>query len=514
MRKIHFFDTTLRDGEQSPGVHLTLEEKVKIALQLEKLGIDRIEAGFPITSPGEIINVQEISKAVKNTSIAALSRAHKKDIDASIEALKDAAAPCLHIVLATSPIHRQYKLNMSKEQVVQTAVEAIKYGKKYFSEIEFSLEDASRTELDFMYEVVDQAIRAGATVINLPDTVGYASPETFGDMFRKVRENVPLVEKVLLSTHCHNDLGMATANSMAAIYAGVDQIEGTINGIGERAGNTALEEIALALETRQDLYQATSSIVLKEISKTSKLVSQFSGMMIQPNKAIVGDNAFAHESGIHQDGMLKESSTYEIIKPETVGVSSSTIVLGKHSGRHALKKKLEYLGYHLTDELLAKAFDKFKIIIDEKKYVVDDDIHLIVDQKFINTDTHFDLIDLEITYPDGQTQVKVVLADEKEKQIETIVRGSGVIEALYRGIEKLVGIPVELRDYTIHSKTIGKDAIGEVIVKVEKDGEIFTGRGMDTDIIKASAKAYLVAINQTVRSKQQNPDKNGFSFSN
>lgn len=374
MREIQIFDTTLRDGEQSPGVHLTLEEKVEIAKQLELLGVDRIEAGFPIASPGEVKNVQAIAKAVRNVSIAALSRAHKKDIDASIEALQGAATPCLHIVLATSPIHRQYKLKMSKAQVVETAVEAIRYGKQSFNEIEFSLEDASRTEPEFMYEVIDAAIKAGATVINLPDTVGFASPETFGDMFRGVREHVPASDRIKLSTHCHNDLGMATANTLAAIRAGVDQIEGTINGIGERAGNTAIEEIALALDTRPDVYQARTNINFSQIYKTSEMVRELTGIVVQPNKAIVGSNAFAHESGIHQDGMLKNPTTYEIIRPETIGAPATSMVLGKHSGRHALKKKLEELGCNTEDAQLAEIFENFKKNIDEKKHLTDEEI--------------------------------------------------------------------------------------------------------------------------------------------
>lgn len=374
MRKIHIFDTTLRDGEQSPGVHLTKEEKVEIARQLEVLGVDRIEAGFPIASPGEVENVQAIAKAVRHTSIAALARAHQKDIDASIEALRGAATPCLHIVIATSPIHRKYKLKMTKAQVIERAVESIRYGKKQISEIEFSLEDASRTEPEYLNEVVDAAIRAGATVINLPDTVGFATPDTFGDMFRNVREHVPLTDRVMLSTHCHNDLGMATANTLAAIRAGVDQIEGTINGIGERAGNTAIEEVALALETRNDIYEARTDICYDEIYKTSKMIHDYTGIVVQPNKAIVGANAFAHESGIHQDGMLKEPSTYEIIRPEMIGAPGTSIVLGKHSGRHALKRKLEELGIQIEDGALADVFERFKKAIDEKKHLSDEEI--------------------------------------------------------------------------------------------------------------------------------------------
>lgn len=378
MRRIHIFDTTLRDGEQSPGVHLNRDEKVKIAKQLEKLGVDRIEAGFPIASPGEVKNIQAISDEVRETSICGLARAHEKDIEACREALRNAADPCIHVFIATSPIHRKYKLNMTKDEVVDTAVRAIRYANKYFGEIEFSLEDASRTEPEFMYRVIDEAIKAGAKVINLPDTVGFASPENFGDMFRNVREHVPAADKVMLSTHCHNDLGMATANALAAIKGGADQVEGTINGIGERAGNTAIEEVVLALETRSDVYEATTGIVLSEIYETSQMVRELTGMMVQSNKAIVGKHAFQHESGIHQDGMLKESSTYEIIKPETIGATKSTLVLGKHSGRHALGNKLRELGYELSKEELADTFEKFKQVIDEKQHITDEELEQMV----------------------------------------------------------------------------------------------------------------------------------------
>ncbi len=322
-------------------------------------------------------------------------------------------------------------------------------------------------------------------------------------MFRKVREHVPLIDKVLLSTHCHNDLGMATANTLAAIKAGVDQIEGTINGIGERAGNTSLEEVALALETRQDIYQATSNIVLNEIYPTSELVRHYTGMVVQPNKAIVGDHAFSHESGIHQDGVLKNASTYEIIKPETVGVPSSTIVLGKHSGRHALQQKLAYLGYQLSKEELAHAFEHFKKLIDQKKYVIDDDLHKLVNQDFMNDKTHYELTDLVISYPGTFTEVQLELTDEKHESRQTTIQGNGVIDALYQGIEQLIGTKFQLKDYIIRSKSVGKDAVGEVHVKVIKEGFTYTGRGMDTDIIKASAKAYLIAINQYFQRSEQ-----------
>ncbi|MFC7393780.1 2-isopropylmalate synthase [Scopulibacillus cellulosilyticus] len=514
MKKIHVFDTTLRDGEQSPGVNLTTDEKVKIALQLEKLGVDRIEAGFPASSPGEIISVKEISRQVKNASIAALSRANKKDIEAAREAIKGAATPCLHIVLATSPIHRKYKLNMTKEQVLETAESAIRYGKKYFDNLEFSLEDASRTEIDFIYEVVHMAIKSGATVVNLPDTVGYASPETFGTMFKKIKENVPGVENILLSTHCHNDLGMATANTLAAIYNGVDQIEGTINGIGERAGNTAIEEVALALEMRSDIYQAKTDIVLNEIYPTSRMVSKLTGMMVQRNKAIVGDHAFSHESGIHQDGMLKEPTTYEIIRPEMVGVSSSTLVLGKHSGRHALKAKVRHLGYNLSQQELNELFQKFKALIDKKRYVLDEDIRLLIDEQYVNEESMFTLSDLSIAYPGNESEITVALTDRHQQTVQTTTRGNGAIDALFQAIDQSINTEFILEDYKIQSNSAGKDAIGEVHVILDNDGKKYRGRGFDTDIIKASAKAYLAAVNRFYEEQGKQPiESNAYKFS-
>jgi 2-isopropylmalate synthase len=361
MRKIYLFDTTLRDGEQSPGVNLNTQEKVEIALQLERLGIDRMEAGFPAASPGDLAAVNAVARAVKNATVIGLSRSREQDIEAAREALEGAQDPCLHLFLATSPIHRKFKLRMEKHQVLETAEAAIRYAKKYFDKIEFSPEDAGRTELDFLVEVTAMAIRAGATVVNIPDTVGYMTPAEFGNIFKTLKEQVPGIEKIQLSAHCHDDLGMATANSLAAILNGADQIEGTINGIGERAGNTALEEIAMALETRREFFRAKTSLNLKEIYRTSRLVSKLTGMVVPGNKAIVGANAFAHESGIHQDGMLKEKTTYEIMSPETIGLKDSKLVLGKHSGRHAFREKLADMGYDLTDEQVNAAFASSRI---------------------------------------------------------------------------------------------------------------------------------------------------------
>lgn len=497
MRKIHIFDTTLRDGEQSPGVHLTTDDKVTIARQLEALGVDRIEAGFPIASPGEIRNIQAIAKEVRNTSIAGLARAHRKDIDACRTALAEAAHPCIHVFLATSPIHRKYKLNMTKDKVVETAVEAVKYASQFFNEIEFSLEDASRTEPEFMYRVIEAVTKAGAKIINLPDTVGFASPETFGDLFRGVRENVPAADHVMLSTHCHNDLGMATANTLAAIKGGADQVEGTINGIGERAGNTALEEVALALEMRPDVYEASTNMVLSEIYKTSQLVRKLTGMVVQSNKAIVGDHAFAHESGIHQDGMLKESTTYEIIKPETIGAHSSTLVLGKHSGRHALGEKLNYLGYELSLKELAQAFEKFKQVIDEQQYITDDELHHLVNENFVHADQHYVFTDVNIHYAADEAKVELEVANEKEESL--IVQGidNDVTKALFKAVASLAGTARTLENYEMQTKQHQGETKYEVIVKMADDTRSFTGRGNDLNIFKAGAIAFISALNQS-----------------
>lgn len=496
MRRIQIFDTTLRDGEQSPGVHLNLDEKVRIAKQLEKLGVDRIEAGFPIASPGEVKNVQAISKEVRQTSVCGLARAHQKDIDACREALKDAADPAIHVFLATSPIHRKHKLNMSKDEVIETAVRAVRYASKYFSEIEFSLEDASRTEPEFMYRVIDEAIRAGAKVINLPDTVGFASPENFGAMFTNVRENVSASDKVMLSTHCHNDLGMATANALAAIKGGADQVEGTINGIGERAGNTALEEVVLALETRPEVYEATTGIVLSEIYETSQLVHELTGMIVQPNKAIVGEHAFRHESGIHQDGMLKESSTYEIIKPETIGATASTLVLGKHSGRHALGQKLNQLGYDLTREELATAFERFKQIIDEKQHITDDELHELANENFEKSHSYYTLKSANINYEADDVRLDIELMNEEKGRQKINSVGTDVIDALTSGIQSLDRKDFSVKDYFIRTRRNGECLENEATVQLEKDGDVLTGRAVNSDFFKASTVAFLNAYNQ------------------
>jgi 2-isopropylmalate synthase len=499
MRKIYIFDTTLRDGEQSPGVNLNTQEKVEIALQLEKLAVDRIEAGFPAASPGDLAAVNAVARAVKNASVIGLARSREQDIEAAREALKDAQDPCLHLFLATSPIHRKHKLRMEKHQVLETAEAAIRYAKKYFSKIEFSPEDAGRTELDFLCEVTAMAIRAGATVVNIPDTVGYMTPSEFGNIFKTLKENVPGIEKIQLSAHCHDDLGMATANELAAILNGADQIEGTINGIGERAGNTALEEVAMALETRQEFFQAKTSLVLSEIARTSRLVSRLTGMVVPGNKAIVGANAFAHESGIHQDGMLKEKTTYEIMSPETIGLKESKLVLGKHSGRHAFREKLVDMGYELNEEQLNEAFAKFKDLADKKKTVSDEDIRALIEEKMIQTPEVFVLETIQVSYGNQSVPMATVRIRTAEgSTIEEASVGNGSVDAIYKAIDKATQEEVELEDYSIKSVTHGKDALGEVHVLLNQGELSVQGRGVSTDILEASAKAYIDALNRLI----------------
>lgn len=502
MRKIYLFDTTLRDGEQSPGVNLNTQEKVEIALQLEKLGIDRIEAGFPAASAGDLKSVGAVAKAVKNATVIGLSRSRQQDIDAAKEALKAAEDPCLHLFLATSPIHRKHKLRMDKQQVLETAEAAIKYAKKHFSKIEFSPEDAARTELDYLCEVTEMAIRAGATVVNIPDTVGYMTPHEFGHIFKVLRERVTGIEKIQLSAHCHDDLGMATANALAAIENGAEQIEGTINGIGERAGNTALEEVAMALETRKDHYQTQTSLVLKEIYRTSRLVSKLTGMPVPGNKAIIGANAFAHESGIHQDGMLKEKTTYEIMSPETIGVKESKLVLGKHSGRHAFREKLSDLGYDLSDDRLNEAFQKFKELADKKKNIRDEDIRAIVEEKLVTTAQVYTLDSLTVNYDNKAVpQASLSILRNDGTLLRGNEAGNGSVDAIYNTIDQVTSESVTLDDYSIKSISQGTDALGEVHVVLRQDEYLVTGRGMSTDILEASARAYLDAVNRLIEQR-------------
>ena len=499
MAKIQIFDTTLRDGEQSPGVNLNRLEKLEIAKQLERLGIDRMEAGFPASSKGDFEAVKMIADTIKGTSVTGLARSVKSDIDAAWDALKGADEPCLHVFIATSPIHMKYKLQMSPDEVIDQAVEMVRYASSKFSQVQWSAEDASRSELPFLAEIIEKVIDAGATVINLPDTVGYATPQEYGNMFKYVYDNVPNVDKAILSCHCHNDLGLAVANSIAAVENGARQIEGTINGIGERAGNASLEELAVAFHIRSDYYPHTTDMTLNEIKRTSDLVSKLTGMHIQANKAIVGKNAFAHESGIHQDGVLKHAETYEIITPELVGVSSNNLFLGKHSGRHAFNDKIKAMGYELTDDKLKEAFKKFKQLTDRKKQVTDDDLFTILTElQTINTVVEvYELETLQVQYGTNNipTATVVLITPDKQK-LQEACTGNGSVEALYATLDKLISEHLELVDYQLTSVGRGKDALAQAHVQLLVNDEQMNGRGSAQDVIEASANAFINAVNR------------------
>ncbi|ASV68795.1 2-isopropylmalate synthase [Cytobacillus sp. FSL W7-1323] len=505
MQQINIFDTTLRDGEQSAGVNLNFSEKLEIARQLERLNVNIIEAGFPAASKGDFGSVKSIAETVKNASVTGLARAVLSDIDAAWDSLKGGAEPRLHTFLATSPIHRDYKLKMTKEQVVETAVNTVKYAAERFSIVQWSAEDASRTELPFLAEIVEKVIQAGARVINIPDTVGYATPKEYGEIFKYLKNNVPSIDKVALSAHCHDDLGMATANSLAAIENGATQIEGTINGIGERAGNAALEEIAVALHIRKDFYNAQTTLNLGEISRTSSLVSKLSGMPVPANKAVIGANAYAHESGIHQDGVLKEVTTYEIISPQLVGVQSNSLVLGKHSGRHAFKNRLDELGLDVADEDIKPLFTVFKDLADRKKEMTDEDlVALVLEEKLSKEQRFYELIQIQIQYGTNQVPTATVTLSGSDNQvIQEAGTGAGSIEALYNTLEASVNGEISLLDYRIQSVGAGRDALAQVFVKLAYQGVETSGRGLAQDVLEASAKAYLNAVNRVIYMKEK-----------
>ncbi|KON86841.1 2-isopropylmalate synthase [Sporosarcina globispora] len=505
MRTIKIFDTTLRDGEQSAGVNLNFSEKLEIARQLERLNVDIIEAGFPAASKGDFASVQKIAQTIKNCSVTGLARAVISDIDAAWGALKDGAEPRIHTFLATSPIHRQYKLKKTKEEVVETAVETVKYAASKFPIVQWSAEDASRTELPFLAEIIEKVIQAGARIINIPDTVGYTTPQEYGEIFQYLINHVPSINKVSLSAHCHDDLGMAIANSLSAIENGATQIEGTINGIGERAGNAALEELAVALYIRNDHYQASTRLNLQEISRTSSLISKLTGMVVPANKAIVGRNAFAHESGIHQDGVLKEKTTYEIISPDLVGFQSNSMVLGKHSGRHAFKNRLMELGLEVSDEEANRLFTVFKDLADRKKEMTDDDLAAIVlEEKLSKEQRFFDLIGIQIQYGTNSVPTATVtLSGSNNEVIQEAGTGAGSIEALYNTLEKCLNGTANLLDYRIQSVGAGRDALAQVYVKLNYGGMETSGRGLAQDVLEASSKAYLNAVNRVIYMKEK-----------
>ncbi|MBF0227784.1 MAG: 2-isopropylmalate synthase [Desulfobacterales bacterium] len=490
------FDTTLRDGEQSPGASMNTGEKLRIATQLEKLGVDVIEAGFPAASDGDFDAVSQIAGKIKNSEVAGLARTSKHDIDKAWGAVKNAAKPRIHTFLATSDIHMKYKLNMERDQVIAKAVEAVKYAKSLTDNVEFSAEDGSRSDRDFLCKVFEAAIEAGATTVNLPDTVGYAIPQEFQELVKYVKANTPNIDKAVLSIHCHNDLGLATANTLAAITAGARQAEITINGIGERAGNTSLEEVIMAIHTRPNFFPLTSSIKTEHIYATSRLVSMITGIIVQPNKAIVGANAFAHEAGIHQDGVLKNPMTYEIMKPETIGLSSSRLILGKHSGRHALRSRLKEMGYDLSDEELNVVFLKFKELADKKKHVLDEDLEALVTEGILRTAETFSLEYLLITSGTSVRPISSIDLSINGRAVKGSGNGIGPIDATFKTIANLTGTRSDLLRFSVSALTGGTDAMGEVTVRISEDGLIALGRGSDPDIIIAAAKAYVNGLNR------------------
>ncbi len=503
MDRVTIFDTTLRDGEQAAGGSLNVGEKLEIARQLSKLRVDVIEAGFPVTSPGDFEAVRLIAKEVRDCTICVLTHANLNAIDQSWEAVRGAARPRIHIVLSSSDIHLFYALKKSREEILQMTSETVAHARKLCDDVEFSAMDASRTEPEYIYRVLSAAVAAGATTINVPDTVGYAMPRQFGELIDGVFEHVVNVERAVVSVHCHNDLGLAVANSLEALKHGARQVEGTINGIGERAGNASLEEIIMALKTRRDFFDLQTNIDTSQIYRTSRLVSDLTGFPVQPNKAIVGANAFRHSSGLHVDGVIKAPKTFEIIDPKSVGVPSSSLVLGKTSGRHAFKERLAELGYTLSDEDFGRAFAAFKELADKKRDVTDKDIESIVAESKRTLSETYHLDRLQVTCGDrGMPTAAVRLTGPHGEVLADAALGTGPVDAVYKAINRLVGVPNTLTEFSVTSVTEGIDAIGEVLIRIESDGVTYTGRGADTDIIVASAKAYMNALNRMLAVKK------------
>jgi 2-isopropylmalate synthase len=525
------FDTTLRDGEQSPGATLNTQEKLDIAEQLARLGVDIIEAGFPAASPGDLDAVRQIAETVGRTprqgpngeivappTIAGLARANKNDIDKAWEAVQGAVRPRIHTFLATSDIHMEHKLRMSRDEVLETVGDMVQYARSFCQDVEFSPEDAGRSDPDFLVKVLEVAIQAGATTLNIPDTVGYTTPEEYGGLIKHLRENVPGGKDVIFSLHCHNDLGLATANTLAGLQAGARQIEVTINGIGERAGNTSLEETVMAIHVRKPVFGLETNIVTTEIHRTSDMVSRYTGMVIQPNKAIVGANAFAHEAGIHQDGMLKHKRTYEIMDASTIGLHQSRLVLGKHSGRNALRTKLEQMGFHLNPEELKEVFRRFKDLADKKKTVTDADLEALVGDEIYQPVETWELIKMQVQCGSGLTPSAVMtLRNNRSGELITDTSlGVGPVDAVYKAIDRIVGVENNLVEYLVQAVTESTDANGDVTVRIETPDSrgyketaqgrprrrLFSGRGVDTDIIVASAKAYLQALNKMLATQE------------
>ena len=497
-QRIIIFDTTLRDGEQSPGASMDTRAKLEVARQLERLGVDVIEAGFPISSPGDLDAVKAVSKAVSKPIVAALARSLTGDIDAAAKAVEGAKKPRIHVFLATSKIHMRYKLKKAEEEILKLAVESVRYAKKFVDDVEFSPEDASRTDLGFLSQVFDAVVDGGAKTVNIPDTVGYAVPDEFGRVIKHLRENTRNGRKAIISVHCHNDLGLAVANSLAAILNGARQVECTINGIGERAGNCSLEEVVMAIRTRNDALNFYTGVNTREIIRASRLVSTMTGIPVQPNKAIVGDNAFAHEAGIHQDGILKERTTYEIMKPADVGLTGSRLVLGKHSGRHAFSERLKQLGYSLSREEVDRAFAAFKVLADKKKDIYDEDIRALIEEQLVTIPPTYHLEYVHITSGTSTIPTATVRLKKEGQVLQDASCGDGPVDAAYKTIERITKMRCRLMDYSLRAVTSGKDAIGEVTVRVRHRGMEVTERGASTDIIEASVKAYVNAMNRLI----------------
>lgn len=493
-RKIVVFDTTLRDGEQSPGASMNIKEKLEVARQLTRLGVDVMEAGFPISSPGDFEAVKAVSEEVGDkVTICGLARAKDIDIESCGKAVGKKGR--IHTFIATSPVHMEKKLKMKPDKVIETAVNAVKYAKTFTDDVEFSCEDAGRTEWPFMVEIVTEAIKAGATTINIPDTVGYCTPWEFGNQINYLNENCPNIDQAIISVHCHNDLGVSVANSLAAIRAGAGQVECTINGLGERAGNASLEEIIMNLVVRKDFYNVETNINTQEIYKTSRMVSNITGIRVQRNKAIVGENAFAHEAGIHQDGVIKEPTTYEIMTAKSVGWKGESIVMGKHSGRRAFRQRLEELGYRLNDDQMQRAFERFKRLCDLKKKVFDEDLHAIIDDEIYQGKMLWELSYVNTNSGTGTIPTATVRLKKGDEEHMDSATGDGPIDAAFKSIERIIGQSFTLNEYHIDAVTGGTDAVGSVRVKVSSGNRVAHGRGAHTDIIYASIKAYLSAIN-------------------
>ena len=499
--KIYIFDTTLRDGEQSPGASMNLEEKVQIAEVLEDMKVDIIEAGFPIASNGDFEAVVEVSKNIKNSTIAGLARANINDIERAWEAIKYSKSPRIHTFIATSPLHMKYKLKKTEEEVLDAIRRTVTHARNLCSNIEWSCEDGGRSNLEFLYKCIELAINCGASTINIPDTVGYTLPEEFGKIFKEVKNNVPNIDKAVLSTHTHNDLGLATANNIAAIKEGARQVECTINGMGERAGNSALEEIVMTLKVKKDLMPFHTDIKTESIIKASRLVSSITGFAVQPNKAIVGANAFAHEAGIHQDGMLKHAGTYEIMTPESVGLIKSSLVLGKHSGKHAFSEKLKELGYELGDNALMEIFGRFKDLADKKKEIFDEDILALVGDRTASYNEHIKFVSLEVNAGSLSKNEANMSIQIDNKKLSNQSFGNGPVDATFNAIKKLTQTNYKLKLYQVHAITAGTDALGEVTVRLEDDQLTSQAKGSDPDIIVASAKAYINALNRLIFKK-------------